>query len=399
MVASSPFQSTSSDMSAAFFLPEADVPELEFAGLKAQYAALKDAIAPQVAEVFRHGRFIMGPEVETLETALAQYTGAKYAISVSSGTDALIAPLMAADIGHGDAVFLPAFTFTATAEVALLLGASPVFVDVDARSFNIDVGHLEAQIDAVRREGTLRPAAIVPVDLFGLPADYAELQAIAERNGLFLLADAAQSFGASRGSRKVGSLAPVTATSFFPAKPLGCYGDGGAIFTDDPDLCAKLRSIRAHGQGAEKYSIDRVGLNARLDTLQAAVLLAKLPALPGEITARNALADRYDAVLSNAAVTPLRPPNTQSAFAQYTILVEERAAVQKRLGAAGIPTAIYYPTPMHFQPPYAAFSDGPGSLPVSEALSEKVLSLPMHAYMLDEVADRIADTVNRTIRA
>jgi len=372
-----------------FFLPGFDVPELEFAGIKAQYAALKDAIAPLVGRVFVHGRFIMGPEIDELEVALAAFAGVEHAIGLSSGTDALTAPLMAAGVGPGNAVFLPAFTFTATAEVPLLLGASPVFVDVDPRTFNIDVADLEEKIAAVRKAGALTPKAIIPVDLFGLPAAYDALNGIAAREGLFLLADAAQSFGGSYRGRKIGSLAPVTGTSFFPAKPLGCYGDGGAVFTNDADLADRLRSVRNHGQGADKYAIERIGLNARLDTLQAAVLLGKLPALAREVDERNRLADIYDQHLADVCVTPLREADCQSAFAQYSILVDDRDAVQRRLAEAGIPTAIYYPKPMHFQGPYADYGNGPGSLPVSENLSGRILSLPMHGYMCEDVARRI----------
>jgi UDP-2-acetamido-2-deoxy-ribo-hexuluronate aminotransferase len=381
----------------SFFLPAGDVPELEFAGIKAQYAALREAIAPRVGAVFEHGRFVLGPEVEELETALAKVAGVAHAISVSSGTDALVAPLLAAGIGPGDAVFLPTFTFTATAEVALVLGASPVFVDVDPRTYNIDPADLETRIAEVKSDGKLTPKAVVPVDLFGLPADYDALEPIAERAGLFLLADAAQSFGGSMGNKRVGALAPVSATSFFPAKPLGCYGDGGAILTDDAEMAAKLVSIRVHGQGVERYAVERVGLNARLDSLQAAVLLAKLPALAGEIAARNALADLYDGYLAEVAVTPARVDGRLSAFAQYIIRVEDRERVQARLNAADIPTAIYYPKPMHFQSPYAPYGKGPGSLPVSEALADRVLALPMHGYMRDDVAHRIGAAVRAAI--
>lgn len=387
-----------SDDASGFFLPGADVPALEFAGIKAQYAALKSAIAPRLADVFQHGRFIMGPEIEELEAALAAYVGSAHAIGVSSGTDALIAPLMAAGIGPGDAVFLPTFTFTASAEVPLLLGAAPIFVDVHPRTFNIDLEDLEAKIDATRKAGRLNPRLIMSVDLFGLPADYDALNNIADREGLLLLADAAQSFGGSYHGRNVGSLAPVTATSFFPAKPLGCYGDGGAVFTDDDDMAARIRSVRVHGQGKEKYAVDRIGLNARIDTLQAAVLLGKLPALAGEIDARNKLANVYDDHLADVCETPVRANDGRSAFAQYCILVDDRDAVKQRLDEANIPTAIYYPKPMHFQGPYEAYGDGPGSLPVSERLADRVLALPMHGYMLDDVAERVAVSVRAMIK-
>ncbi len=380
-----------------FFLPDAEVPELEFAGIRAQYAALKDAIAPCIAEVFRHGRFIMGPEIEALEEALCAFCGAREAVAVSSGTDALVAPLMALGVGPGDAVFVPSFTFTATAEVALLLGASPVFVDVEECSFNIDPDDLRRHIAQVRADGALTPKAVIAVDLFGLPADYEALAAISEEEGLSLIGDAAQSFGGRRGNRKVGTLAPVTTTSFYPAKPFGCYGDGGAVFTDDPEMAELLRSIRVHGQGSVQYAVERIGLNARLDTLQAAVLLGKLPAFEGEVAARNRLADRYDAGLGDAVVTPFRPDGCVSTWAQYSILVDDRDGVRARLAEAGIPTAVYYPAPMHLQPAYRAWGEGEGSLPISEALCGRIFSLPMHAYMRDEAADRVIEGVRAAV--
>ena len=388
-----PANEIATDPQSGFFLPDAEVPELEFAGIRAQYAALRDAIAPRVAEVFRHGRFVMGPEIEALEEALCAFCGAREAVAVSSGTDALVAPLMALGVGPGDAVFVPSFTFTATAEVALLLGASPVFVDIGERSFNIDPDDLRRRIAKVRADGVLIPKAVIAVDLFGLPADYDALGAIAEEEGLTTIGDAAQSFGGRRGNRKVGTLAPVTTTSFYPAKPLGCYGDGGAVFTDDPEIAALLRSIRVHGQGSVQYAVDRVGLNARLDSLQAAVLLGKLPAFEGEVAARNRLADRYDAGLGDVVRTPLRPDGSVSTWAQYSILVDDRDGVRARLAEAGVPTAVYYPAPMHLQPAYRDYGAGEGSLPVSEALCGRILSLPMHAYMRDEAADRVIEAV------
>lgn len=376
-----------------FSLPDAEVPELEFAGLKAQYATLKDAISDRVGRVFAHGQFIMGPEVAELEEALAAFCGARHAIAVSSGTDALLAPLMAAGIGPGDAVFVPAFTFPATAEGVALLGATPVFVDVDERTFNLDPDDLADRIGPVKTDTALRPAAIMSVDLFGLPADYAALRRIAEADGMALIADAAQSFGARQGNRRVGSLAPVTSTSFFPAKPLGCFGDGGAVFTNDDETAELLKSIRVHGKGKSKYDIDRIGLNARLDTIQAAVLLAKLPALAHEIEARNRLADFYDSRLSEIAATPLRLENNTSAWAQYTLRVDDRDGLGERLKARGIPTAVYYPKPMHMQAAYTVYGNNPGDFPVSEKLSGQVISLPMHGYMTEKSAERIADAV------
>ncbi len=368
---------------------------IDFAGLRAQYARLKPEIARRIAAVLDHGRFVMGPEVAELEAALAAFAGCRHAIAVSSGTDALLMALMAEDIGPGDAVFLPAFTFTATAEVVALLGATPVFVDVDGRSFNIDPDDLERRIEATAAAGAVRPRAILAVDLFGQPAAYDRLRDIAARHGLFLLADAAQSFGAALDGRPVGTLAPVTATSFFPAKPLGGYGDGGALFTDDDARAERLRSIRLHGKGAAKYDIVRVGLNARLDTLQAAVLLAKLAVFPEELEAREAVARRYDAGLDGAVETPRRTAGARSAWAQYSILSDERDRIAQALGADGIPTAVYYPRPLHLQPAYARWGAGEGSLPVSEGLCRRILSLPMNPYLEDAEVARVVAAVRR----
>ena len=368
-----------------------------FVDLKAQYRQLKPEIDARIQKVLDHGNFILGPEIQELESALAAFCGAAHAVSCSSGTDALQMLLMAQGIGPGDAVFMPAFTFTATAEVVLLLGATPVFVDVDDRDFNIDCAGLEQRVEAIRREGRLRPRAVIAVDLFGLPADYTQLNAIAARHELYLISDAAQSFGGERGNQRVGTMAPGTATSFFPAKPLGCYGDGGAIFVQDAATADTLRSIRAHGKGDDKYDIVRVGINGRLDTLQAAILLAKLPSFPAELAAREALARRYDEMLGDVVIAPKRPPNSKSAWAQYSILTDRRDELAARLKADGIPSAVYYPRPMHLQTAYRQFGEGPGSLPVSEKLSDTILSLPMHPFMDDATATRIGDAVRRAL--
>ena len=364
-----------------------------FVDLNAQYKRLKPEIDARIQSVLDHGRFINGPEVAELEAALCEFAGCEHAIGVASGTDALVMALMAQNIGPGDAVFLPSFTFTASAEVILVVGAHPVFVEVNPRTFNLDLGHLKEQIAAVKQAGQLVPKAIIPVDLFGLPADYTGLDEIAKKDGLFVLSDAAQSFGARLGEARVGTLAPVTTTSFFPAKPLGCYGDGGAIFTNDAETAEVLRSIRAHGKGTGKYDIVRVGVNGRLDTLQAAILLPKLAIFDQEIQAREKLAAHYDARLSKTVTTPLRENDKASSWAQYSILLDDRADVAAALGDAGIPTAVYYPLPMHLQPAYAAYGDGAGSLPVSESLSKRILSLPMHPYMDEATADRICDAL------
>ncbi len=372
---------------------------MAFVDLKAQYQAHKAQIDGAIQQVLDHGRFIMGPEVAELETALCQFAGAKYAIGCSSGTDALVLTMMAEDIGPGDAVFVPAFTFTATAEVPLLLGATPVFVDVDPDDFNIDCDDLERRIEAVVAAGELTPRAVLAVDLFGLPVDYDRLHAVAERHGLKIWGDAAQSFGGAMGERKVGTLCRATATSFFPAKPLGCYGDGGAVLTDDDALAERMQSIRAHGKGGAKYDIVRVGLNARLDTIQAAVLLAKLPNFPGELERRETVARRYDELLSDVVKIPSRYQGRVSAWAQYTVKLpaDRRDEVAANLRERGIPTAIYYPMPMHMQTAYRAYGDGEGSVPVSEWLSGEVLSLPMHPYMEDADVVRVAEALTRAV--
>ncbi len=368
-----------------------DLSPIPFVDLKAQFSAYRTAIEEGIQAVLEHGGFIMGPEVKQLEASLSEFCGVKHTISCSSGTDALLMIMMAEGIGPGDAVFVPAFTFTATAEAILLLGASPVFVDVESDSFNIDVADLERQLATVTSAGGLKPRGILAVDLFGQPANYPALNILAESHGLKVWSDAAQSFGGALGNKSVGSLARATATSFFPAKPLGCYGDGGAVFTDDDELAEKMRSIRAHGKGTAKYDIVRIGLNARLDTIQAAVLLAKLPHFSDEIAAREAVAKRYDEGLSNIVAVPSRAPEAQSAWAQYTIKLpaERRDKVSAALKSDGIPTAVYYPRSMHLQSAYREYGAGENSMPVSERLSTEVLSLPMHPFLSNDECDRI----------
>lgn len=369
--------------------------KIDFAGLKAQYARLKPEIARRIEAVLDHGQFILGPEVAELESALAKRSGVKHAIGVSSGTDALIMALMAEGIGPGDAVFVPSFTFTASAEVVLLLGAEPVFVDVDGRTFNIDTADLDRRVTEISREGRLRPRAVIAVDLFGQPADYGALDVLCRRHTLFLIADAAQSYGAKLGNRAVGALAPATAASFFPAKPLGAYGDGGALLTDDDERATLYRSIRAHGKGNDKYDIVRIGMNARLDTLQAAILMAKLTVFDDELAGREKLARFYDARLQDVVEIPRRVPDSTSAWAQYCILVDRRDDVAGSLKEGGVPTAVYYPRPMHLQTAYARFGGGPGSLPVSERLSERILALPMNPYLDAPGAEHVCAMVAR----
>lgn len=368
---------------------------IPFLDLKAQQARLAGNLQPRIDAVLAHCQFILGPEVAELEARLAAYTGAKHCVGVSSGTDALQIAMMAEGIGPGDAVFLPAFTYTATAEVPLVLGATPVFVDVDPRTFQIDPAHLDARIAVVRSEGRLRPRALVGVDLFGQPADWPELNRVAAKHGLHVIDDLAQSFGASLSGRKLGTQAMATATSFFPSKPLGAYGDGGALFTDDDDRADLFRSLRTHGEGKTRYEVLRTGMNGRLDTMQAAILLAKLDVFDDELARREQIAAAYDRRLGNAVVVPARVPGSTSAWAIYAILLPDEATrtrVQSVMRDQGVPSAIYYPRPLHHQPAYAPHHDGT-ALPVSEDLSTRILALPIHPDLSDADADRVCDAV------
>ena len=344
-------------------MPPADHDPIAFIDLRAQYRRLKADIDAALSHALADGRFVLGPPVEELESALTARAGVPHAVSCASGTDALQIALMAEGIGPGDAVFVPGFTFPATAGVVALVGATPVFVDVAEESCMMDPADLAARIDRVAAGGSLTPRAVIAADLFGQAADYDALAPLAAERGLLLIDDAAQSFGGASGGRPVGSLAPVTTTSFYPAKPLGGYGDGGSLFTDDAERAARWRSIRQHGQGDGKYDIVRVGLNSRLDTLQAAILLVKLAAFDAEIDARERVATTYDSVLAGAVGLPGRLPLRRSTWAQYTIRLERRDAVQAALAAQGIPTAIHYPVPMHLQPAYREYGEGPARYP------------------------------------
>ena len=370
-----------------------------FIDLKSQYAALKSDIDARIAAVLDHGAYIMGPEVRELEEQLAAFCGVKHAVAVSSGTDALLVALMASGIGPGDAVFVPALTFTATAEVILVAGATPVFVDVDPKTCNIDPDDLNLRIKQTIENGKLQPKAVIVVDLYGLPADYSAINPIAETHELLVIDDGAQAFGATLDGKRVGALAPVTATSFFPAKPLGCYGDGGAVFTNDEDRAALFKSIRVHGSGATKYEVARVGLNARMDTIQAAVLLAKLSVFEQELVARETLATLYDDRLGDKVERQARIPGATNAWAQYTVMTDHRDALAAHLKDQGIPTAIYYPSPMHLQTAYREYGDGEGSLPACEHLSHRVISFPMHPYMDEETANGICDAILESLKA
>ena len=379
-------------------MPTTDHDPIAFIDLRAQYRRLKPEIDAALAHVLEDGRFIMGPAVAELEAALAARAGMAHAVTCASGTDALLMALMSKGVGPGDAVFIPSFTFTATAEVVALVGAEPVFVDVVEETYMIDPADLAVRLSRVAAAGRLRPRAVIAADLFGQAADYDALAPIAAERDMLLIADAAQSFGGASGGRPVGALAPVTATSFYPAKPLGCYGDGGALFTDDAALAARWRSIREHGKGEGKYDIVRIGLNSRFDTLQAAILLVKLAAFDAEIDARERVAACYDSVLAGTVDLPGRLPGRRSTWAQYAIRLARRDEVQAALAARAIPTAIHYPLPMHLQPAYSAHGEGPGSLPVSERVSRQVLCLPMHADLDEATARRIAAAVRDVAR-
>jgi len=372
-----------------------------FIDLAAQRRRLGASVDAAVSRVLAHCQFINGPEVTQLEAALAAFSGAKHVVTCASGTDALLMVLMAKDIGPGDAVLCPSFTFCATGEPVALTGATPVFVDVDEATFNMDVNSLKRGIATARRLG-LKPRVVIPVDLFGQSADHDAIGAVAEAEGLFVLDDAAQGFGASYKGRRLGTFGLVTATSFFPAKPLGCFGDGGAIFTDDAQLAETLRSVRVHGQGSDKYDNVRLGLTGRLDTLQAAILLEKLKIFEDEIAARDKVAERYARGLGNVVTVPRLASGCTSVWAQYTIRLPQgtdRDGFAAALKAQGIPTAIYYPKSMHQQTAYRNFPVADGGLPVSERLSGDVISLPMHAYLDEATQERVIKAVRGALSA
>jgi dTDP-4-amino-4,6-dideoxygalactose transaminase len=376
---------------------DAAPPPIEFIDLGAQRRRLGPELDAAVLRVLEHGRYIMGPEVGRFEHELAEFCGAKHVLSCANGTDALGLALMVMGIKAGQAVLVPSFTFAATAEVVAWYGAVPIFVDVLPDTFNMDPASLEAGIDTARRQG-LDPVGVIPVDLFGLPAAYEEILAIAGAHRLWVLCDAAQSFGAAYKGRKTGTIGDISTTSFFPAKPLGCYGDGGAVFTDSDEAIAVLKSLRVHGQGSDKYDNVRIGMNARLDTIQAAVLSQKLGVFADEIAARNRVAARYAELLGNIAAVPQVPDGLESVWAQYTVRLPagaDRDAVAARLKTAGVPTAVYYAKPLHRQTAYRDYPVAGNGLPVSDRLAGEVLSLPMHPYLDEPTQERIA----RALRA
>jgi len=370
---------------------------IPFIDLQAQRKRMGASLERAIANAVEGGQWIMGPQVRALEEQLAEYAGVKHAIACANGTDALVIVLRAWGVGPGDAVFVPAFTFAASAEVVVLAGATPVFVDVLEDTFNMAPESLEAAIAMVKRDGALRPRVAMPVDLFGQAADYHALAPIAGRENLLMLCDAAQAFGAMFDGRRTGSIGDASATSFFPAKPLGCYGDGGCSFTDDDELAELLRSIRIHGQGRDKYENVRIGVNSRLDTIQAAILLEKLKIFPEELELRERVAGRYSAAFgrSNRIRVPRIVAGAQSSWAQYTIQIPDRDRVKAELEEQGIPAQIYYPAPLSAQRGYREFPSV--ALPVSEALGKTVLSLPMHPYLDEATQGRIVDAVLKSV--
>ncbi|HEY5238204.1 MAG TPA: DegT/DnrJ/EryC1/StrS aminotransferase family protein [Rhizomicrobium sp.] len=371
--------------------------QIQFIDLQAQRRRLGEKLNRAITEAVEGGQWILGPQVAELEKRLAEFAGVKHAIACANGTDALMIILRAWNVGPGDAVFVPAFTFAASAEVVALVGASPVFVDVLEDTFNMDPKSLEAAIAMVRREGKLKPRVVMPVDLFGQTADYRALEPIIAREKLLMLCDAAQGFGGLLDGRRSGGIGDAAGTSFFPAKPLGCYGDGGASFTNDDSLADLLRSIRMHGQGTDKYENVRIGVNSRLDTIQAAILIEKLKIFPEEIEMREAVARRYNEAFarSNRIRVPRVIEGAQSTWAQYTIQVPERDRLQADLKAKGVPTAIYYTIPLSAQKAYNHYPSAP--VAVSEALGKTVISLPMHPYLDEATQDQIIEAVLQSV--
>lgn len=375
---------------------EADAGPIRFFDLETPKRRLRADIEKRWQKILDHGAFIGGPEVAELEAQLAAYVGAKHGLAVASGTDALVIALMGESVTAADAVFIPGFTYNATANAVLLAGATPVFVDVDPHTCNIDVAHLEMQVEATLREGKLKPRMIVAVDLYGLPADYVAINRIAKKHGMLVLADAAQSLGGGQDGMRIGALTDMTATSFYPSKTLGCYGDGGAMFTDDAARFDRWSSIRWHGTDAQKKESIRVGVNGRLDSVQCAVLLSKLTIFPEEMKARARIAERYRKGLGNTVEMQNVPAGSESAWGLFTIMVDNRDAVQKKLQDAGVPSSIYYFKALHQHKAFAAYAPK-GGLPVCEQLATRVLSLPMHPYLTDAQIDRVVAAVKAAV--
>ncbi len=380
-------------------LQASDAP-IEFIDLGAQRRRLGRRVDEAILRVVDHGKYIMGPEVAIFEQELAAFCGAKHVLSCANGTDALGLALMAKGVKPGQAVLVPSFTFAATAEVVAWFDAVPVFVDVLEHTFNMDPVSLETGIATAKRLG-LEPAGIIPVDLFGLPAEYGQILSTAAAHRLWVICDAAQSFGAAYKGRNVGTISDMTTTSFFPAKPLGCYGDGGAVFVEDDDVFGVLKSLRVHGQGSDKYDNVRIGMNARLDTIQAAVLSEKLTIFTDEIDARNRVAQRYQELLDEVVIVPTVPIGLTSVWAQYTVRLpmgRDRDTVAAKLKAAGVPTATYYAGPLHRQSAYRDYPVAGNGLPVCDRLACEVLSLPMHPYLDEDTQDRIVGALRAALR-
>ncbi len=387
---------------------------MQFIDLAAQQNRIRDKIEANIQAVLDHGKYIMGPEIKTLESRLAEYVGVKHAIGCASGTDALLMALLACKVGPGDAVFTTPFTFIATAEVISLLGAVPVFVDIDSESFNIDPARLDRAVSALisndsdvhplpitHYPSAITPKGVIGVDIFGLPADYERIGSVAQEHDLFVIEDAAQSFGAQLNGTKACSFGNIACTSFFPAKPLGCYGDGGMCFTDDDELSAVMASLRVHGKGDHKYDNVRIGINGRLDSLQAGILLAKFDIFPEEVELRQQVANRYATLLGplSPIKVPSVPPGATSAWAQYSVLATDdpqRTELQNNLKEAGIPTAIYYPQPLHLQSAFSSLGYQKGDFPISENCARRIFSLPMHPYLTAEEQMKIADVIGNT---
>lgn len=373
---------------------------MQFIDLHRQYEQIEDKVKGGLFNVLEHKKFIMGSEVSALEERLANYVGVKNVICCASGTDALTIPLRAYDVTENDAIFVPSFTFFASAESISLAGANPVFVDCEEDTFNMSASSLKEAIAYIKKEGRLNPKGIIAVDLFGLPANFQEIQNIADENDMFLLEDAAQGFGGRIGAKKACSFGNISATSFFPAKPLGCYGDGGAIFTDDDELADRIRSIHIHGQGSDKYDNIRLGLNSRLDTMQAVILDAKLDIFDDELDKRNRIANKYKELLDGIICTPDIPDGFYSSWAQFTLRIKEgqsREEIIKHMKELGVPTAVYYPIPVHLSSAYLGISDNQIRLPNTEKLSKQVFSIPMHPYLKDEEVIKICDAVRKSI--
>lgn len=374
---------------------EAENNHIDFIDLKAQYARIKSKIDTAVLKVMEHGEYIMGPEVKTLEKQLSLFCGSKHSLTCANGTDALGLAMRALNIQPGDAVFVPSFTFAATAEAVCWFGAIPIFVDVDPETYNISPKHLEQAIQYAR-EHHLKAKGIISVDIFGQPADYSAIEALASENKLWLICDSAQSFGATYKGRPVGSIGDITTTSFFPAKPLGCYGDGGALFTNNDQLCETIQSLRVHGKGSDKYDNVRIGVNSRLDTMQAAILIEKLAIFSEELRSRQIIADKYNQELSELVNTPTLLKETTSSWAQYTVTLKDpnlRSKIMGLLREKGVPSVIYYVKPLHMQKVYSTFPIPNGGLPVTENLAQSVLSFPMHPYLTETLQNKIIKAV------